>query len=344
MSIFFGFEPTSQGQFLYNFNHLILVFFVIGALLLLFFGLYAKSDKGIRITKIVMASMMALFEGGRYIFLMVYYSRFYGSFDWVGRIPFSMCGIMSITTIFVLYVSAFRKTNGRYMQIFYNILFGCALWGGILTFASPQMLNEGFAIIHFRNVQTIFIHIMLIFVPIYLIKIGELQVRFINFWIIAIGYLSIGIISMTGSQISSGNFANALYIDMLIDWNINIPFPWHLPPMFLAMHLLPAICYSVFEIIYRKKNPQPTESLTKTSSSTGLNTAQFSRAQWLILGCGFIMSFVLHLFISSLLGPTPEASWLGLLCLIPLGILAGSIWFVHKNTQKGEHMPYQHTV
>jgi len=313
MNYFFGFESTGQYEFLYNLNHLILVLWVIGILIALFFGLRAKTDKGIRITKIVLASVMLLFEGGRYTYLMVYYFSVHGSFDWVGRIPFSMCGQMSITTIIVLYISGFRKTNGRVMQIFYNILFGCALWGGVLTFGSPQMINEELSIIHFRNVQTIIIHIMLIFVPIYLIKIGELQVRLKNFWMIAIGYLSIGIVAMTGSQISGNNYAYALYIDVIQDWNLYIPFPWHLPPKFLAMLVLPGICYSIFEIYHRRK------------SSQSFKIKEFSKKQWLVLGCGFILGFALHLFISSQFGSTPTGNWLGLLCLISLGVLIASV-------------------
>ena len=316
MNYFFGFESTGQYEFLYNLNHLIFLLLVIGALFALFFGLHAKTGKGIRITKIVLASVMALLEGGRYTYLMVYYFSTHGSFDWVGRIPFSMCGQMSITTIIILYVSAFRKTNGRILQYFYNILLGCALWGGVLTFGSPQIINGEFSIMHFRNFQTTVIHIMLIFIPVYLIKIGELQVRLKNFWIIAVGYLAIGIISMTGAQISGNNFAYALYIDLLRDWNIYIPFPWHLPPIFLTMLVLPGICYSIFEAIYRKSNPQLTMG------------KPLSNQQRLILSCSFILSFTLHLAISSLLGAAPVANWLGLVCIIPLGVLIGGIWFM----------------
>ena len=332
MNYFFSFESTGQYEFLYNLNHLILVLLVIGALFALYFGLHAKTDRGIRITKIVLASVMAILEGGRYTYLMIYYLSTHGSFDWLGRIPFSMCGQMSITTIVVLYVSAFRKKSGQTMQVFFNILFGCAMWGGILTFGSPQMINGEFSVMHFRNFQTSVIHIMLIFVPIYLIKIGELQIRMINFWMIAIGYLSIGIISMTGSQISGNNFANALYIDMLVEWNINIPFPWHLPPMFLALLLIPGVYYFVFEIVYRKKNPKPAEN----RECPLRENKPFTKRQWIILGWGFILSFSALLFISSLLGPSPAVNGLGLLCLIPLGILIGGIWVVF-NGNRNKH-------
>ncbi|MCL2362799.1 MAG: YwaF family protein [Defluviitaleaceae bacterium] len=319
MNYFFGFESTGQYEFIYNLNHLVLVLLVIGALFALYFGLHAKTDKGIRITKTVLASTMLFFEGGRYIYLMIYYSSIHSSFDWIGRIPFSMCGIMSITTIAVLYVSAFHKTNGRTMQLFYNILFGCAMWGGILTFGSPEIINGEFSIMHFRNFQSIFIHIMLIFAPIYLIKIGELKVRLKNFWMVAVGYLAIGIISMTGSQTTGNNYANALYIDMIRGWNIHIPFPWHLPPMFLALLVVPAVYYCVFEFAYKKWNPLPAQS------------KQFSKGQWTILSCGFILSFALILLIPSWLGATPIENGLGLLCLVPLGTLIAGIWFAYRN-------------
>jgi len=322
MNYFFGFESTGQYEFLYNLNHLIFVLLVVGTLFALFFGLHAKTDKGIRITKIVIASVMALLEGGRYTYLMIYNFIVFGSFDWVRAIPFSMCGLMSVTTIAILYVSAFSKTNGHTMQMFYNILFGCAMWGGILTFGSPQMINGEFSIMHFRNFQTSVIHVMLIFVPLYLIKIGELQVRIKNFWMVAAGYLSIGIVSMTGSQISGNNFAYALYIDLLREWNINIPFPWHLPPMFLAMLIVPAIYYLIFEIIYRKRNPQSNDS------------KHFSMRQWVILSSGFVLSFALLLLISSLLGATQIANMLGLLCLIPLGTLIAGIRFMLNDRTK----------
>jgi len=320
MEVFFGFDTkyTEVYDVWFNGNHLLLVLIAIGTIAALYFGLHAKSKKGIIITKIVLASVLATFELGRYIYYYFYNAHLGIGFDWLGMIPFSMCGIMSITTSVILFVSAFKKKQGPTMQLFFNILFGCALWGGVLTFAFPSMLTLDRSLFHWLNFQTIIVHILLILVPAYLVKIGDLEVRLRNIWMVSIGYLAIGIITMTGSQITGDNFANALVIDMVQGWNISIPFPWHLPPLLAAMLVVPTIYYALFELVHRRKNKQakkPDVFINKKYNTLCLIS---------LIG-GYAASVALLLLIPSLFNAVPVGNALGLLCLIPLAVLAASL-------------------
>ncbi|MCL2570254.1 MAG: YwaF family protein [Firmicutes bacterium] len=327
MNYFFGYTPTlvREVNWTFSLNHLFLFLVVCAAFAALYFGLHAKTERGKRITKLVLASVLAVFEIGRYIFFVLQYRAAVGSlagFNWVGTIPFSQCGIMSITMSIILFISALKRTpSGTVMQFFYNLLFGVGLIGGVLTFTTNDNLNGWFSILHWRNIQTIVVHLLLVFVPIYLIKIGEFRPRMKNLWMIAVGYLSIGIISMTGSQIAGDNFAYALGIYVIfetvgIDW-ITIPFPWHLLPLLGAMMLLAAALYLPFEIYHRKKHGKDQKPI--------IQNTRFHIARFVTFIGGYISTLVLLLVIPQAFNATPIVSWLGLVCLVPLPILIGVV-------------------
>jgi len=332
MGTFFGFETkfTQTYDVWFNANHLLLVVIAAGTILALFFGLHAKSKKGVKITKIVLASVLGTLEVGRYVYYYFYHTYLGVGFDPLGMIPFSMCGVMSITMTVILFVSAFKKVQGPTMQLFFNILLGCALWGGVLTFAFPGMLALDRSLFHWLNFQTIMVHVLLIFIPLYLIKIGDLKVRLKNIWMVGVGYLAIGIVTMTGSQITGNNFANALVIDMVQGWDIPIPFPWHLPPMLVAMMVVPTIYYALFEVVHRRKHKgkQPESAVIITNKRFHVLGLCF------IIG-GMAVSFVLSLVIPMMFNAVPVGNFWGLFCLVPMVVLVVGVLLGYKFRKKG---------
>jgi len=203
------------------------------------------------------------------------------------------------------------------MQIFYNIIFGVAMTGGLVTFSAPGIIDYRYPLVHFRNFQTITIHILLIFVPFYLVKIGELQIRLRNIWMVYAGFVGVGAISMTASQVSGQNRGWALYVaEMEYYVGVYIPFPWHYLALFLAMLTIPTVVYSLFEIwTYRKKKKQLLD----------IGGNKYSIAYVTTLFVGITVATFMLLLIPLTFSQTPVKNLLGLLCLIPILVLIATI-------------------
>ena len=352
MNYFFSFTPTTIGQpddFIFTLNHLMLAFVVVAVLCALFFGLHAKSKKGQRITLLVIACTILTLELGRIIWIILHRTRYLDmGFDmafWVRAIPFSVCGIMSFTTLTTLLVSFFKKdTQSRGLQLFYNILLGTALTAGVMAFIIPQLVLHHFSLLHFRNFQTIVNHIFLIFVPIYLIKIGWLKVRMKNLWMPAVGFIGVGSILMTGSQVSGQNLGEALYSAVPEMAGLTIAFPWHYLFIFSVVFLLPTGVFGVFEWLYKRKGRgvkvaeaiETCDSAQATQDEVSVPTVTSSTVAWYkdknaCIYASMIFGTVLLGLLALLLIPmsfsiSPITSGLGLLCLIPLCILIGGIY------------------
>jgi len=322
---FFGYETklTQSIDYIFTLNHLFLLLITAGIICALYFGLHAKSNNGIKITKIVLASILLVLEIGRTIYRYTMHTHNGGTasdFRWWWNISFQMCAIMCWTTIIVLFISAFQKKRGSGLSVFYNILFGAALVGAGLSFIYPDMIAGDRPLLHFLNFQTIIVHTLMIFVPIYLIKTGELKIRLKNIWMPAMGYLGIGAISMTASQISGENFAYALKTNLLEDIGINLPFPWHLPVTVAIVFIIPVIIYGVFELVYRLKNKG--EKPAKEAIINKTMYIFFITA----IAAGNVLAVLLLLFIPLMFSASPVGNLLGIFCLIPLGISIGSLY------------------
>ena len=322
MNYFFGFDVrlAEAVEYSFNLNHLFLLLGTVGIILAMYFGIHTKTKKGIKITKIVLASVLIVFELGRSIYNYLLYTGHYGmqfsDIFWSQMLPLaSVCGTMCVFTIVVLFVSAFKKEQGTVMQFLFNILLGTALAGGVLTFITPQMVDGSIPILHWRNAQTLVVHMLIIFVPLYLIKIGELKMRLGNIWIPAVGFIMAGMVTMTVSQIGGTNNAFQLVVQELTDMGIHIPFPWHLPIMLAFMFLFPLSIYGGFAIFGRKEPREKpvivNEKLYKLSLAT-------------IIG-GVVFSTFLYLFIPSMFPTRPILSWVGLVCVIPLLTIIASL-------------------
>jgi len=317
MNYFFGFDVylSESIDWMFNSNHLFLLIIGIFIVLGLLFALNAKSKKGQIITKLVLAGIMLVLEIGR----LVWYYQFHISvggtpdtFNWWWRISFQMCSIMCWTTIITLIASAFINKDNKVIQILKNILFGCAMIGGILTFIYPDFITETRSLLHFQNFQTLIIHAFLVLVPLYLIKIGELKIRFKDIWMPALGFLMIGSLSMMASQISGQNFAYALRCALLQDVGLDIAFPWHLPLVFAIVFLLTIIAYGIGEMVnYRKNRGQiivKEKAYNKKIRCLSVFTLIFA----------IIQNMLLLLIIPLFFSVSPVENLLGFICLVPI--------------------------
>ncbi|MCL2406752.1 MAG: YwaF family protein [Defluviitaleaceae bacterium] len=328
MNYFFGFLPTvEQGiEFFYNINHLVFLFLMLGAFAALYFGLNSTNDKKTRRSMLVLGLCFYALEAGRIAWIAGENAHAGYAFDfgfWIGIIPFSYCGTMSLASGTILIISAFKKNCQTFtMQIFYNILFGLGMLGGLITFSAPGIFDERFSFMHFRNVQTITVHLLLIFAPIYLIKTGRMKIRLRNIWMAMCGFLGTASVMMAASQLSGVNRGWALYVDEMVEFaNIYIPFPWHLPVIFLGLFVIPTKFYIAAEIRYRKKRKN-------------INDINPYAVHIPTVMSGLLLTTAGIVLIPLAFQESPIMNWWALLCLVPLCVLIGSVVaarFIGKN-------------
>lgn len=316
MDYFFGYDVYLRDKidWFFNLNHLFLICFVSVIIIGLLFLLHAKSEKGKKATKLSLAALMLILEVGRIIYKFLMHKHGGGTaadFNWWWNISFQMCAIMCWTTIITLVLSAFLKKENKFLQFMYNILFGCAMIGGILTFCYPDCIEDTRPFLHFVNIQTVLAHSLLIFVPIYLIKIGEFKVEIKNIWKPVAGYVYVGALSMTASLLSGNCFAYALKFDLI---DLGLPFPWHLPVVMLVLMTIAAVLYGAFEIvrlIKRKIKKEPAPVLQKRDyNKLGVSMYVVANVSAILFG------MLILLGTASLIGN--RVTMLGFLCLIPL--------------------------
>ena len=330
MNYFFGFDTFLDGEmdWFFNLNHLFLILWVAGFIVLCSFLFNAKSEKGKRITKIVLAIILLLLEIGRIVYkyqLHIHNGGNASNFNWWWDISFQMCAIMCWTTIATLILSVCLKKNNKFLQYLYNILFGCALIGGALTFCYPDCMSANRPFLHFLNIQTVTVHALLIFVPIYLIKIKEFKVEIKNIWKLFVGYVFIGSVSMTASIISGNNFAYALNFSL---FDLGLPFPWHLPVVMIVLILLSTIIYAIFELIRLVKRKIAKEERVV---ATIANKSKLSVAIYVVsIATAIIFGMLILLGTASLIGKD-DKTMCGLFCLIGLVYMILMLVFAENN-------------
>ena len=329
MDYFFGFDSNlaQDIDWFFNINHLFLILWVVGFIVLCCFLFHSKSEKGKKITKLSLAVILFVLEVGRTIYKLVAHKQANGTlegFNWWWNISFQMCAIMCWTTIITLVLSAFLKKENKFLQFLYNILFGCAMLGGILTFCYPDCLTANKPFLHFVNIQTVTVHALLIFVPIYLIKIKEFKVEIKNLWKVVAGYAYIGCVSMTASLISGNCFAYALKFDL---FDLGVPFPWHLPVVMILLLAVDAVIYGAFEIVRlignKCLNIKTAEQNVKPKSKLGVATYVVGNITAILFG------ILILLGTASLIGGPKTLA--GLTCLIGLVYMILMLVFAEKH-------------
>ena len=327
MNYFFGFETklATETDWMFNGNHVFLLLWVAGFVTACYFLFSAKSEKGKKITKLVLAGVLFALEVGRIVYKYLLHCSHGGTaldFNWWWTISFQMCAIMTWTTIVTLVLSAFLPKNSKILSYLYNILFGCALLGGALTFCYPDCMSSDRPFLHFVNIQTVTVHALLIFAPIYLIKIGEFKVELKNIWKLFVGFVLVGGLSMSASIISGENFAFAKEFGL---FDLGLPFPWHLPVVMIILVAVSTLIYGIFEIVHKRKDMnQPKKEQPQVNK---LGKALYATT----IASAIVFGMLIILGIAAILGST-TVTWLGALCL--LGLAYTITWIVVAERNK----------
>lgn len=314
-------QPISV-DWLYSWQHLLLVLFVVGALCGLYFLKNIKCRKGINIIKISIATTIVLLEIGRIIW------KFGCAFDASNGNPltitqafqaigFHMCNYASFICAASLYLSVFIKQGNYYLEIFKEFSVGCGLVGAGLFFIYPEGLVGNIDFFSWWNIESIIDHTLLIFVPIYYISIGELTIRIKNLWRVAIGYLFVGCTSMSASIIANFNFSFSLDMNLIAGFSNYFPFPLHMLPLIAVVFCVPTLIYLIGEYCYRRKQNKIGTPVIKQVKTIENKKAHNLSIVYFSIG---IISSIPLLFLLAFLTYHNEPSWWGLLCILPIFI------------------------
>lgn len=254
----FGFNTILENpvNYIFNLNHLLLILSVGAFIVALLFIFRGKTEKSRKITMIITAVVLFILEIGRIIW-KVEYILYTGTkieeVDWWWNISFQMCAIMTWFTIITLLLNAFLKKKGKVLNVMNNILFGCAMIGGILTYVYPYFISSYRPIWHFSNWQTIVTHALLIFAPIYVVRAKIIEPKYTDLWKPMLGYVLIGSIAGMASEFSGNNFAY-YYENGLFNYiGLNVPFELSFFATFVGVYICAIIAYTIAKLIYKYK-------------------------------------------------------------------------------------------
>ena len=228
---------------------------VFFACFLLYSAIQTKNQKRILTTKIVFASLLFVLEIGRIIWYICQANFYNKALNVWTTINFHMCTMMVWVNILTLVLSTFVKKQNKFLEILFNIVFGIGTLGGIITFIYPQFINGSYSIFHFRNLQSIITHIILIVNPIFLYKTKHFEIKMKNFWIIPLTFVAVGSISSFASICGKANFAFAYYCELFTALKMYIPVPWHILTVMLILCLIIFVIYLVICYINKHKIP-----------------------------------------------------------------------------------------
>lgn len=260
----FSFESTTKYINWLEFKNILILFScVMLVTILLYFALCGKSEKSIKITKIIFALTLFILELGRIIWSYFQSLHFNEKIEWLKIINFESCTMMVWLNIILILLSLKLNKNNQFLTYLYNISFGIGLVGGILTFAYPAFVDSYYSILHFSNLQSIITHIILIVLPLYFLKTKQFSPTLKDFWIIPFTYVCIGNISSMAAFIASWNFAFVFYCRPFIALKINIPFPYHILVLFLILSLIMFFVYLFYQIKNNKKYNIRPSKITK---------------------------------------------------------------------------------
>ena len=322
----FGFDATLPvaEEWLFNTNHLFLALAVVASVVFLCLIISPKSDVGKKICKLCIAFILLLLEVGRMIYRFRYYEHIGytpATMNWWLVINFHNCTILTWITIGTLIASCFVEKENKTLQFFYNVMFGCGVLGGLLTFTYPLTLNGSYPIYHFVNMQTIITHTLIIVSPILVVKMGDLKVELKNVWQLFVYYIAVGCIALTASMCGYCNFAFTLYMNWI---TLDIPFPYHI---FVIMGVLVAfetLVYAIFELFRHIRNKRlGIVSQKTTRNKTDLFVTIFMYSSFMLISCVIYSIIAINVWHN-------EATYLGLLELLTLAyFISGMIYSNH---------------
>ena len=173
------------------------------------------------------------------------------------------------------------------------------------------------------------VHSLLIFVPLYLIKIKEFKVELKNIWNVLAGYNFIGSVAMSASIISGNNFAFSLKLSL---FDLPVAFPWHLPLLLCMLFAIALALYGGFELARYIKRKHKHEDMPPKQQS---NKNNWGATAYLVGNISAILfGTIIMLVTAQLIGSptvTGNTTWLGLLCLLGLAYMICVLIVSEKN-------------
>ena len=290
----------------------------------LFFAFRTKSQKSIKITKITLASILLFL----YIFKAIFWilriitiseTKTFSAQYITKAFGLDIPSFLILLSSIVLYISAFSNKPSKFMEFLKFTMLGVGLPSAMISLFTLDIIDIYDNYFHVLNVIAMLFNLLLIFIPLYLIKIKEIVPSLDKYWYAISGYICLTSICMSLSLIiREGNLSEMTYSKILRKIGIQISFPWHLLiiiPCFLLISF--AIFYAITFVYKRimKKNNDDSQEENKLEAQKRNEFFDLYAFATKSICCmqGFLILIILSAIIRNPLG----SIW-GIFCLIPL--------------------------
>ena len=304
----------------------------------LYFAIFGRSDKAKKITKIVLASVIAFFFLFRFVFWTIRLLHLNGTYSFSSFLlslginsNYAITTLLMIIAMVCLYVSAFSKKDNAFLDFCKHTLLGIGLpFGVIQLFRAELVINSVDSAYHILNIISIIFTVFTFYVPIYFIKIGELKPNLSKFWLAIAGYTMMASLCMTLSIVTrSGNIAEMTYSSSLALLGAKINFPWFLLITIPAFLIICFICYYIVTFVYKKVTHDPV-TLEYRHKNEFFDLYSFATKS---LCC---MQGLLILIIVGTITRNPIGTLWGLFCLLPLIMTIFCVWTAYEMQKQAE--------
>lgn len=311
---------------------------IVAVVVGLYFAIFGNSDKTKKITKITLASFIAFLLLFRFCFWIFRAIEISGGYSFSSFLmSLGINGNYAITTLLMyvamiaLYVSAFSKNNNLILDFCKHTLLGIGFPFGIIQlFRLDLIVNTIDNVYHVLNIISILFTILLLFIPVYFLKIGELRPRLSKFWLAISGYTIFASLCMTLSIVTrNGNIAEMTYATSLRQLGIEINFPWHLLITVPAFLIICFIVYYIVTYAYKKITHDPV-TLEYRHRNEFFDLYSFATKSL----CS--MQGLLLLIILGTITRNPMGTLWGLFCLIPLIMTVFCVWTAYEMEEQAE--------
>ncbi len=290
----------------------------------LFFAFRTKSQKNIKITKITLASILLFL----YIFKAIFWilriitiseTKTFSAQYITKAFGLDIPSFLILLSSIVLYISAFSNKPSKFMEFLKFTMLGVGLPSAMISLFTLDIIDIYDNYFHVLNIIAMLFNLLLIFIPLYLIKIKEIVPSLDKYWYAISGYICLTSICMSLSLIiREGNLSEMTYSKILRKLGIQISFPWHLLiiiPCFLLISF--AIFYAITFVYKRtmKKNNDDSQEENKLEAQKRNEFFDLYAFATKSICCmqGFLILIILSAIIRNPLG----SIW-GIFCLIPL--------------------------
>ena len=311
---------------------ILLPIFIVGVVVGLYFLLFKNTDKSKKITKIVLASIICFLYLARAIFYIVRIISLKITFTFAYFLTifginsvYAVTSLLMIIAVVALFVSAFSKEDSPLLDFCKHTLLGIGFPFGIIQlFRLDLVFLQSYSAYHIVNIVSVIFTVLLLFIPVYFLKICELRPNLSKFWLAVTGYTIIASLCMTFSLlIVTGNIGEMVYATSLSKLGIKIDFPWHLLITIPAFLIICFIAYYIVTLCYKKFTHDPV-TLEYRHRNEFFDLYAFATKS---LCC---MQGPLILIILATIIRTPLGSLWGLFCLVPLIMTIFCIWTAYE--------------